>query len=251
MTKNDILKQCIVENNIVKLPNVLLDRKLYLEVANSLNLIGGKWKGGKICGFIFSNDPTELLKKIQDGNKINLKKEFQFFETPEELANNIVQLAELNNNCSILEPSAGQGAIIKAIQQVVNIPIDCFELMDINRHVLEKINNVRIIGSDFLQFADSVIKNKNRFTLYDRIVANPPFCKNQDIDHIYGMYNCLKEKGVLVSISSKHWQLSNNKKETKFKNWLSDVNADIFEVDGGTFKKSGTMISSLIIKIRK
>jgi phage anti-repressor protein len=47
-TKEDILGQCIVCGNVIKLPSQQLDRKLYLEVAKALQLIGGKWKGGKM-----------------------------------------------------------------------------------------------------------------------------------------------------------------------------------------------------------
>jgi len=42
-----ILQQCTVANNVVKLPEGQLDRKLYQEVAKALELIGGKWKGEK------------------------------------------------------------------------------------------------------------------------------------------------------------------------------------------------------------
>lgn len=43
-TKEDVLKNCTVEGLVVKLQNVQLERKLYQEVAKSLELIGGKWK---------------------------------------------------------------------------------------------------------------------------------------------------------------------------------------------------------------
>ena len=82
MTKEEVLQNCTVDGNVVKLPNVKLDRKLYLEVSKSLELIGGKWKGGKIFGFIFPSDPTELLQQIASGEKRNLKKNFSFSEHP-------------------------------------------------------------------------------------------------------------------------------------------------------------------------
>ena len=77
MTKEQVLQDCTVEGNVVKLPNIQLDRKDYQEVAKALELIGGKWKGGKIMGFVFVTDPTELLDQIANGEKRNLKKEFQ------------------------------------------------------------------------------------------------------------------------------------------------------------------------------
>lgn len=77
MTKEQVLQNCTVEGNVVKLPSEQLDRKLYQEVAKALELIGGKWKGGKVFGFVFATDPTDLLKEIANGEKRNLKKEFR------------------------------------------------------------------------------------------------------------------------------------------------------------------------------
>jgi hypothetical protein len=241
MTKEEVLSQCSVEENVVKLPQQQLERSLYLEVAKSLQLIGGKWKGGKVQGFVFQEDPTELLEQIANGDKRNLKKEFQFFGTPSNLADRLVELSEIENDMSILEPSAGQGAIIKAInRKLPNKIVDCYELMDINRTFLSKIETSNLIGDDFLIECD---------TKYDRIIANPPFSKNQDIEHIYKMYDCLNDSGIIVSVASKHWQFSSNKKESDFKNWLGS--SEIIDIEAGEFKESGTMISACIIKIRK
>lgn len=107
MTTEEVLQQCTVEGTVVKLPATQLEREVYMDVAKSLNLIGGKWKGGKIAGFVFPSDPTELLEQIANGQKRNLKKEFQFFGTPEKLADDLVIEAQIEPFHSILEPSAG------------------------------------------------------------------------------------------------------------------------------------------------
>lgn len=243
LTKENVLLECTVEGNIVKLPPTVLDRKLYLEVAKSLNLIGGKWKGGKVQGFVFEADPTELLNEIADGRDRNLKKEFQFFETPKKLANYLVELAEVNDNHTILEPSCGQGAIIQAINAVCNVIVDCYELMEVNQIVLRKTNlKYNLIGDDFL-------KHKER--CYDRIIANPPFTRNQDIEHIKKMYDCLNSQGKLVSISSESWVLGTQKKQADFKEWLKINNAEILEIERGVFKESGTDVGGRIIVLQK
>ncbi len=244
-TKEEVLQKCVVEGNIVRLPNEDLDRKLYLEVAKSLNLIGGVWKSGKIKGFVFNEDPTDLLDEISQGNKKNLKKEFQFFETPAPLADRLVELAEIKETDSILEPSAGQGAIMKAIDRVIpSIKIDYFELMSVNRKILEKLNlSIFDIGEDFLEFSKKDV--------YDKIIANPPFSKNQDITHVKHMYECLKTGGRLVSITSAHWKLSTNKKESDFRNWLLEVNATEYDIEKGSFKESGTLVGGYILVIDK
>lgn len=247
----EVLKQCTIEGDIVKLPKGQLERKLYQEVAKSLQLIGGKWKGNKIMGFVFQEDPTELLAQIANGEKRNLKKEFQFFGTPALLADELVKLSGIHSghnrhpNFRISEPSAGQGAIIKAIHRKIGeTPIYAFELMDINRTFLEKIPYILLSkDKDFLQYDISL--------QFDIIIANPPFAKNQDIDHIYKMFECLKSGGRIVSIASKHWEYSANKKETEFRNWLNNLNAEVIPIKPGAFKESGTMVGGKIILINK
>lgn len=241
-TKEQILQACTIEGNTVKLPNVQLERKLYQDVAKSLELIGGKWKGGKIMGFVFLQDPTDLLSEVANGEKRNLKKEFQFFGTPEKLADYLVQLAELKNNDIVLEPSAGQGAIIKAINKIHPLPPDCFELMDVNKIVLKKSNlRFNLIGNDFFE-------NKKHYT---KIIANPPFAKNQDIDHLMIMFKFLTIGGRLICITSESWVNGSQKKQVEFREWLKAVNATVLDIEKGTFKESGTMVGGKIIVINK
>jgi len=243
MTKEQVLQECTVEGNVVKLPNVQLDRKLYQEVAKSLQLIGGKWKGGKVAGFVFATDPTDLLSEIANGEKRNLKKEFQFFATPEKLADKLVYLADLKETDTILEPSAGQGAIIKAINKFVNVVPDCFELMDINVIVLNKSGlKFKLIGSDFL---------KHNGKTYNKIIANPPFTKNQDIDHLTKMYKCLSRGGKLVCIASESWVNGSQKKQVEFRDWINELDAEILDIEKGAFKESGTMVGGKIVVIDK
>jgi hypothetical protein len=243
MTALETLKNCTVKNNIVYFPPTQLDRKVYTEVKKSLELIGGEWKSGKIQGFVFKSDPTDLLEQIASGEKRNLKKEFQFFATPSEIAEYMVDnYLFFTEKHSILEPSAGQGAIVNAInKQYPNKVVQCYELMDVNRSILTKIPTVELIGEDFLLNTQT----------FDRIIANPPFSKNQDIDHVYKMYESLNTGGRLVSIMSTHWRQSSNKKETIFRGWLENIDASIYPIQKGAFKESGTMIESCIVVIDK
>ena len=115
--------------------------------------------------------------------------------------------------------------------------------MGVNRMILEKNQNVNLIGNDFIT---EQVERK-----YDRIIANPPFTNNQDIDHLYKMYDCLKEGGRVVCITSTHWKKSSNKKETEFRKWLDKKSAITEDVDAGEFKESGTMVPTVIIMIVK
>ena len=198
---------------------------------------------------MFVLDPTDLLAQIAGGETRNLKKEFQFFATPDDLADDLVFEAEIKPFHKILEPSAGQGSIIKAINRVYPIKVDCYELMNTNvlvlnqKKVFDKELNFNLIGPDFLLDKPEPV--------YDRIIMNPPFQKNQDIEHIRLAYDWLKPGGQLVAISSTHWNESANKKETQFREFLGAVGAYVRKIDAGKFKESGTMITTCMIIIKK
>ena len=240
-----IFMQCKVIGNNIKLPDIQLDRKEYMDVKKQLTGLNGKWVGGKTQAFVFDFDPTDLLERLAGGES-NIKKKVQFFPTPSVLASKLVLIAEISDGHKILEPSAGQGAIVEQILlKNPTIKISVCEIEPINQDVLRKKYSTSImhVGDDFLQVGDT--------RKYDRIIANPPFNKSQDIDHIYKMYSLLSDDGILVSMSSTSWVTSNIKKSVAFREWLNKVNAEISDVKSGVFKESGTSIATKIIKIRK
>ncbi len=248
MTTQEVLQQCTVDGLLVRLPDVKLDRKEYLDVAGKLQLIGGKWKGGKTQAFVFEQDPTELLAEIANGEDRNLKKEFQFFATPTEVSEMMVEkIPFIEDGFKILEPSGGDGAIIKQIRGYASggekIEIDTYEAMELNRMKLSKLEGVNILGDDFLQC--------DRNGYYDIIIANPPFTKNQDIDHIVKMYEVCKPGGTIVTLSSPSWTFGSNKKQLDFKAWLAVLHAKTDLVAEGAFKESGTTIRTMLIVIKK
>lgn len=252
---NEILNRVSYDGNILRLPDIKLERNDYLAIAKQLELIGGKWKGGKTQGFVFDRDPHPLVESLLRGNKPdkprNIKKEVQFFPTPPELADHLVELSGLrydgglnhSDRKTILEPSAGHGAIIHAIHRAnPKLRVDYCEILDSNRLILADIPNTNHVGDDFLEL---------KSVAYDYIIANPPFAKNQDIDHVMKMWELLAPGGVLVSVMSKHWLTSSNKKESAFREFVETIHFDLCELPGGAFKKSGTMVASVIVKLQK
>jgi len=235
------ISKCTINGNIVILPIQKIDN--YPQLRKALMDAGATYNKNT---FIFPNDAEQYINRLMGGKSINIKKEFQFFGTPDKLANQIIKDAEIELYHSVNEPSAGQGALVKAFHRLYpNKKIECFELMDINRNILEKMPNVILTEWDFLKIGTEY---NNKF---DRIIANPPFNKNQDIDHILKMWDCLTNNGRIVTIASKHWQHSKNKKETKFREWLNEINATITDIPAGEFSESGTKIATCKIIINK
>ncbi len=244
LTAMEVFAICtITDDHIVKLPNVQLDRKVYSDVKSIIEKNGGTWKGGKIQGFQFDFNPTDLFLKLQGGEQVNNKKNFQFFATPDEVVNLMLTKASIQLTDNILEPSAGQGAIVDRIVSLCN-RVDMCEFMPENRQILEnKGYKNRIICEDFTKL--------NTDYKYDKILANPPFTKNQDIDHVLKMYKHLKTKGRIVAIMSPTWVVGNQKKQVDFRNWLTELGASWESIEEGAFKKSGTGIKTYMVVIDK
>lgn len=250
-----ILEESVVEGLCLKLPPRQLDRQEYLEVKKYLNGIGGAWKGGRTQGFVFKHDPMPHIDKLLGtGQVVNLKKDFQFFATPASLADRLVTLAMVNPWDRILEPSAGDGAIIRAIHRSnLYAPVDYCELMPENQQILRQLSGhpypddefpaIHQVGDDFLTYENP--------QAYDCIIANPPFAKKQDIRHVRKMFDMLKPKGRMVAITGTGWRTNEDLTTTEFRNWLYTTKHEIELIPAGTFKESGTNIPTLILSIRK
>lgn len=241
---DEILKNCVLEDNVMRLPKVQFNKKSYAEAKKWIEEAGGSWAGGKVQGFVFPFDAKRVFGILNSGKRCNLKQDFQFFETPSDLSDWIVQLAGgVEEGDHVLEPSAGQGGIINAIHRSCpNVVVDCFELMPENKEILLKLKNINLIGDDFTKGCPSK---------YNKIIANPPFAKNQDIKHVRMMYERLEQGGILVSIMSKHWTFSDENICIDFRNWLKDVKGTIHNISSGEFVSSGTNIETVAIVIKK
>lgn len=93
----------------------------------------------------------------------------EFYPTPEELVNKMLDGVNLNYVKTVLEPSAGKGDIVQGLKshaKYQNLDIDCVEINKDLRNCL-KGAGYRVVGDDFLTY--STMKQ------YDLIVMNPPF----------------------------------------------------------------------------
>jgi hypothetical protein len=238
----EVLKHCTFKDNILKLPDVQLNPKSYADTKTWITEAGGKWEGGKTQGFTFDFDATRVVSILMTGKRCNLRQDFQFFETPSDLADWLVSLAGVTPDDVVLEPSAGRGAIIKAIHRAADVNVDYFELMPENQQFLSRMENVTFCGEDFTQGVPK---------LYTRIFANPPFAKNQDVHHVHAMYEALDNDGILCAITSRHWLIASEKTCTDFRGWLEEVKAEVHEIPEGVFKESGTNVATIAIKIKR
>jgi tRNA A58 N-methylase Trm61 len=157
-------------------------------------------------GVLTEQQIQDFVKYRDELSFKSVAKSMDYFPTPPNIVDMLIEKADLKCGQMILEPSAGKGNIAEAIQQKVG---DCatlhvVEYSDYNRLTLEA-KNYTVVGSDFLNFG---VKERNDRglpiyedgVLYDRIVMNPPFQDGMDFMHITHAYKMLADDGVLVAI---------------------------------------------------
>lgn len=167
------------------------------------------------------------------------RKTHQFYPTPENLARMAVDLADIEDGMTILEPSAGTGAIAKYL------PVEqttCVELAKIHCRVLEEMG-YKTHCFDFLRMPlDGSLqwRGPEYDFMYDRIVMNPPFSEGRWKAHLLKAAKHLKAGGKLVAILPP----TERDKEIVpgFRHEWSEVFHDEFE---------GTSVSVTILKLEK
>ena len=231
-----VLRTARIEGNKLYLTGQL-DRKTYQDVAKFIELCGGKWSK-KDKAHVFVSDPNKLLFAIEEGVAIDEQKKFQSFFTPVEVAKRVVELADVQN-CLVLEPSAGHGALIDQILTYDGVQIEAVELNEeFTKHLDDKYGmKIGLLCADFLEVQPDAA--------YDRICMNPPFNKSQWISHIEHAYKFLKSGGKLVSVTPN--SLSNK----KFQDFVLGKPWESEDVPAGAFSESGTKIETKIVSIWK
>ena len=239
-----VLKDCSADDEKLYLPDRQLDRKLYTDVKKIAEVLGGKWIGGKTQAFVFKGKDawTVVAEALSDGAVTNHKKVKQAFYTPNDLASKMVRRLAVEPGMKVLEPSAGEGAIVKAILGSLkgSIYLDSLEI-DQKLHDLLNDEGANVVGTDFMEYDPGKI--------YDRIAMNPPFRKGQDIAHVRRAFNMLKPGGRLVAIMSTGWRMGNTKAVQEFRDWLTLLKYDVEEIPAGAFKASGTTVATLMVTI--
>jgi predicted RNA methylase len=225
-----VLSECSTDGNVLYLPSFQLERKLYEAVNKCLTNIGGKWNRSK-KGHMFDYDPADALDNlIITGETEDLKKKFQFFPTPRNIAELMCELAELTAYSRVLEPSCGKGDLADVIYEQGVAALTGIELNPDHERDLADKPYKTIVGVDFFGFA------KESQHDYTHVIMNPPFARQQDIDHIRAAFGILKSGGILISVVSVSPFFRANKKSVDFLEWLNESGAEIIDIPAGVFK---------------
>jgi hypothetical protein len=206
--------------------------------------LGARWVSRK--GFVFPEDVDgrEAVRLALEAGEVLDPRAAGFFPTPAALADALVARLDLPPAAVVLEPSAGDGALVEAIRRrCPDAKLYGCELLPKNRERLAALG-VALVGDDFLALErapDGLAA----------IVANPPFADRADVRHITRMIELLPVGGQLAAIASAGVAYRDDRLGNEFRALVGKHGGTIEMNPEGSFAASGTMVRTVSIWLRK
>jgi predicted RNA methylase len=235
----DILRGAEVDGNSVKIA-ARLDRDTYVKLAAVVKNIGGKWNRGAQA-FLFSEDAAPVLAKLLDDGSVVRPQDEGWFPTPVPVVVRMLEVASLAPDMTVLEPSAGEGAIARAAA-ALGCTVDCIEQNAKRAAVIYATGDARSVTmADFLSLPARPV--------YDRVLMNPPFADKADIAHVRHALGFLKFGGVLVAVMSVGVTFREDRETTGFRKMAERSGGTIEPLPDDAFKESGTGVRTALVVI--
>lgn len=233
------------------------------DLVEKVNKILAEWYG-EVIGDGQTREPD-----IFGGAEFRLPaRRFGFYPTPDEAAEKLLEHVHLYRDkgdapLSILEPSAGTGNLSRRLAEErvghesgrgwdkgpeyrYRAHVDCVEVQPGLATALRKEGIYRKVHTaDFLQL------QPDPASLYDRVVMNPPFDLERDIDHVMRAFKFLKPDGELHAIMSAGTEFRTTKKATAFRAIIEKMRGRFSDLPAGSFSEVGTNVNTVILRACK
>lgn len=198
-----------------------LARADYVAVDKVLQAAGGAWnRKAKAHLFPADVDAAAVIDQLCLTGAYATAADDGWFPTPDRIADVIVDAAALRPGMTILEPSAGEGALITAaLHAVSELHIVAVERDPVRQHVLAQLADrveqsiiAAIEPCDFLSWTTAL--------RFDRVIMNPPFIGTIHLDHVRHAFSMLKQGGRLAAILPAGVKFRQDRKHVDFRAWL-------------------------------
>jgi SAM-dependent methyltransferase len=137
----------------------------------------------------------------------------------------MLELAKIESNHMVLQPSRGKGDIVGAVKD---------KYPDIHVHAIERnlsLADVLSAKGHAVEFGDCLDHRDQ----YDRVVMNPPFEDGADIVHVQHAYSLLRPGGRLVTVVSERPFFRVDNKSVAFRDWLEELDAEVERLSDDAF----------------
>jgi predicted RNA methylase len=227
-----------------------LDRKAYARVNDVIEELGGQWKSGRVKAHVFKGDARAIVDAALGAGEITTAAELGWFPTPDALARDVIEAAHIGIGDEVLEPSAGEGALVRPAQWrgalVTAVEVDAKRAENLREKCGAGLDALHV--ADFLTLSPSVIGT------FDSIVMNPPFSLPgralADVEHVERAFTFLRPGGRLVAIMSAGITFRSDRRSKAFRATVAQHDGHIEELPEGSFKTSGTNVRAVLVTMR-
>ena len=241
----DVLRRSALTANALTLPEQL-DRKLYQKTSEALESIGAAWNRKAKAHVFGRDDSLAAFKTMMADGRYTTASDLAFFPTPPRLAEELVDLAGVREGDRVLEPSAGEGAIVAAAERrgamVFAIEYDPRRAAVI----AAKSPGAMVEVGDFLAFSPDATGGT-----FDAVVMNPPFAlegqPQADIDHVMHASRFVAPGGRLVAVMSGSVNFRDNAKSEAFRRFVKSHGGTIAPLPERSFGGSGTDANTVVV----
>ena len=162
------------------------DRKLLAEAKAILEVLGGVPIANSDA-YLFDYPAQDVIGEVLLSGLLPDQRSHQFYPTPPEIAEAVIDAAQIGPNHRCLEPSAGQGGLASFMPQDQT---RCVEISPLNCQVL-RARGFEASEADFMSWRDGV---------FDRVCMNPPFDRRRARVHLERAASMLAPGGRLVCV---------------------------------------------------
>ncbi|ESW92669.1 SAM-dependent methyltransferase [Mesorhizobium sp. C280B] len=224
-----------------------LDRKTYQDVNKVLEANGGKWNRSAKA-HVFSEPAAEAIEQaLMTGEFRRVKQDFGQFDTPPDVVARVIELAAVEPGMWVYEPNAGIGNLV-AGAAAKGATVWGNEI-DPKRHAACVTRHFASFGAGGLTMLDFLAIDPGPEPGFDRVVMNPPFAKQADIDHVAHALKFVKPGGRLVAIMSASVTFRSNRKTTDFRDMVEAKGAHWEALPEGAFASSGTNVNAVVLAV--
>lgn len=185
------------------------------------------------------------LPSFVEARRWDRKRALGFFPTPPEVVRILLEDGPLLEPGfeDVLEPSAGHGAIARALH-LMGCRVTAIEIDEDHEQTLRDHGRAAYVYvGDFLEMLP-----EERF---DAVAMNPPFSFAQDIAHVLHAWKWLRPGGRLGAIMSPAWRTRSLKTAAQLRSLVEAHGGTWEPLPDGAFAESGTMVASGILRMQK
>jgi hypothetical protein len=257
---HDVLCGAVADHNTIRTP-IITDRTTYIEVHQVLpRLAGGGHWDTRERAFVYQRDPRPDLQTLTGVTVLPppsayRDKEMSYWPTPPELATELVDGLDLPAGARVLEPSAGDGALVRAIRdRYLAVHITAVEPDPVRRTYLRRNGPVGMhvwdgTLEDYAEFAGPA------GIRFDAVVMNPPFTlpgqRYAWAQHLALAWDRLLPGGQLRAIVPPSLGYGRQRPIAATRALIEEVGGTFRQAPVGAFRSVGTDIHTLIVEATK